>query len=202
MIKIDFDKKTITHICSDNDNACGKEQTLTFDEFKKNGYGVVCTPCDKENHNENKCTHCSVSELYNLEAFIKNLEMHEHINQNVFLSPFKSIEDKKEREEAINNFFENNSHFLHYKDEILKDGYRPRHRQFNSSIWEVNRQYHILRRILEDKISYEDALKEPDMYEEMHKRVGRKQFIVIRKEHENNIRNMKEYLNGITNNQS
>ena len=150
MIKIDFKNKQIEHTCSDNDNACGKVTLLSFDDFKNKNYNVVCTPCDSpdSNHDWKKCTHCPVSEGYNLTAFIQNLELHDN----------------------------------------------PREMQAVPEVWENNRQYHILRRILEDGLTDEDATAEVDLYEQVHQKVGRKAFHKVWVEHENGTKNMRDFL--------
>ena len=70
----------------------------------------------------------------------------------------------------------------------------PREMQVAPSVWEDNRNYHILRRMLEHNKEYEDVKDEPDLYESVHKIVGKKEFKKVWREHEREIKNMKEYL--------
>lgn len=74
--------------------------------------------------------------------------------------------------------------------ELLSD----RNTQVNPDVWENNRQYHILRRMLEYGKEYEEVKDEPDLYEQVHKIVGRKAFHKIWVEHENGIKDIREYL--------
>ena len=152
MIKIDFENKQLEHTCSDNDHACGKVTPLSFEDFKNRKYSITCSPCDSKdgNHNWTKCTHCPVSEGYNLTCFVQNLELHDE----------------------------------------------PRKMQVNPDVWENNRQYHILRRMLEHGKEYDEVKDEPDLYENVHKIVGRQAFHKVWVEHEQGIKDMREYIDG------
>ena len=70
----------------------------------------------------------------------------------------------------------------------------PREMQAVPSVWEDNRNYHILRRMLEHGKEYEDVKDEPDLYEKVHKTVGKKEFRKVWREHERGIKDMKEYI--------
>lgn len=146
-IKIDFKNKQLEHTCSDNENACGKSQTISFEEFKNKNYSIACTPCTEDIHDMRYCTHCPVSESYNLTCFVQNLELHDN----------------------------------------------PRDMQINPDVWENNRQYHILRRMLEHGKEYDEVKDEPDLYEQVHQIVGRKAFHKVWVEHEQGIKDMREY---------
>lgn len=72
----------------------------------------------------------------------------------------------------------------------------PRKMQVNPDVWENNRQYHILRRMLEHNKEYDEVKDEPDLYEKVHKIVGKKAFHKVWVEHEQGIKDMREYIHG------
>lgn len=70
----------------------------------------------------------------------------------------------------------------------------PRDMQVNPDVWENNRQYHILRRMLEHDKEYDEVKDEPDLYEQVHKKIGRKAFHKVWVEHEQGIKDMRDML--------
>lgn len=176
MIQIDFDNQKIIYTCTDR-KGCRENRECSFDEFKKNHYAFVCEPCKEESHDIMKCTHCSIIEMINPYVFVQNLELHPYIS----------------KEEFINNpqhWYINPDKF----EEMCEIGVTARHYQLSEAEWEINKQYHLLRRILEHNMQYEDVKDEPELYEKVHMNVPHNVFKKAWREHESGIKHIKEYL--------